>query len=82
MAADVVALMDAFGHERFAVAGHDRGAYAAFRTAMDHPDRVVALTSMGRATPIGEALARADWRLPSAGGTGSSSVRLTRPPRT
>ena len=38
MAADVVALMDALGHERFAVAGHDRGGYAAFRTAMDHPD--------------------------------------------
>ena len=31
MAGDVVALMDALGHERFAVAGHDRGAPAAFR---------------------------------------------------
>ena len=38
MAADLAALMDALGHERFALAGHDRGGYAAFRTAMDHPD--------------------------------------------
>jgi haloacetate dehalogenase len=60
MARDVVALMDVLGHERFAVAGHDRGAPAAFRTAMDHPERVVALTTVGRAVPIAEALARID----------------------
>jgi len=62
MANDVVALMDALGHERFAVAGHDRGGYAAFRTALDHPGRVAALTTIGRAVPIGEALARIDVR--------------------
>jgi haloacetate dehalogenase len=43
MARDCVALMRAFGHERFAVAGHDRGSYVAFRTAMDHPETVTAL---------------------------------------
>jgi haloacetate dehalogenase len=62
MAHDIAALMDALGHRRFAVAGHDRGGYVAFRTALDHPERVAALTAIGRAVPIGEALARADWR--------------------
>src|SRR3954469_6567358 len=37
MAGDVVALMSGLGHDRFAVAGHDRGSYVAMRTAMDHP---------------------------------------------
>ncbi|MBB5781090.1 alpha/beta fold hydrolase [Nonomuraea jabiensis] len=37
MAADVVALARAFGHERFALAGHDRGALVAFRAGLDHP---------------------------------------------
>jgi pimeloyl-ACP methyl ester carboxylesterase len=35
-ACDCVALMDRLGFERFAVVGHDRGCYTAFRTAMDH----------------------------------------------
>jgi haloacetate dehalogenase len=62
MASDVVALMDALGHERFALAGHDRGGYAAFRTAMDHPQRIAALTTFGRAVPIIETLERMDVR--------------------
>lgn len=65
MAADVVALMDRLGHSRFAVAGHDRGSYVAFRTAMDHPDRVTRLCVMD-GVPIGEALARADARFAAA----------------
>lgn len=40
MAADVVALMEALGHIRFAVVGHDRGARIAYRLALDHPGRV------------------------------------------
>ncbi|MFC4016485.1 alpha/beta fold hydrolase [Micromonospora sp. GCM10011542] len=40
MAADVVALARALGHERFALAGHDRGALVAFRAGLDHPDAV------------------------------------------
>lgn len=40
MAADVVALARAFGHERFALAGHDRGALVAIRAGLDHPDHV------------------------------------------
>jgi haloacetate dehalogenase len=65
MAADCVALMDALGHSRFAVAGHDRGAYVAFRTALDHPERVERLVVMD-AIPIGEALARCDVRFASS----------------
>ena len=40
MAQDQVEVMAALGHERFAVAGHDRGARVAYRMALDHPDRV------------------------------------------
>lgn len=61
LAADVVALMRHLGHERFAVAGHDRGAYVALRAALDHPDRIERLVVMD-AVPIHEALARCDQR--------------------
>ncbi|RSO08531.1 alpha/beta hydrolase [Streptomyces sp. WAC 06783] len=40
MARDIVRLAAALGHDRFMLAGHDRGALVAFRTAMDHPDTV------------------------------------------
>jgi haloacetate dehalogenase len=40
MAATLVDLMDALGHERFAGVGHDRGARVAYRMALDHPDRI------------------------------------------
>lgn len=40
MAADQVALMARLGHERFAVAGHDRGGRVVHRMALDHPDVV------------------------------------------
>jgi pimeloyl-ACP methyl ester carboxylesterase len=40
MAADVVAVARALGHERFALAGHDRGALVAIRAGLDHPDAV------------------------------------------
>jgi haloacetate dehalogenase len=65
MARDCVALMRSLGHERFAVAGHDRGSYVAFRTAMDHPDTVTALAVLD-SVPIAEALARADARFAAA----------------
>ncbi len=44
MAEDVVGVMAALGHERFAVVGHDRGARVAYRLALDHPDRVSRLS--------------------------------------
>ncbi len=59
MARDAVALMDALGHERFAVAGHDRGCYAAFRTALDHSRRVERLAVLD-GVPVIEALERCD----------------------
>jgi pimeloyl-ACP methyl ester carboxylesterase len=40
LARDMIALMDALGHERFAVAGHDTGFAIAYALAADHPDRV------------------------------------------
>jgi pimeloyl-ACP methyl ester carboxylesterase len=46
MAADVVAVARALGHERFALAGHDRGALVAVRAGLDHPDTVTHLASL------------------------------------
>lgn len=46
MAADVVAVARALGHERFALAGHDRGALVAIRAGLDHPDTVTHLASL------------------------------------
>lgn len=43
MAADIVALAKALGHEQFALAGHDRGALVAFRAGLDHPDAITRL---------------------------------------
>jgi haloacetate dehalogenase len=46
MALDVLAVMDALGHDRFAVVGHDRGGRVAYRAALDHPHRVVQLCTL------------------------------------
>ncbi|WP_370964317.1 alpha/beta fold hydrolase [Amycolatopsis sp. cg9] len=43
MAADVVALSAALGHDRFALVGHDRGALVAFRAGLDHPETITHL---------------------------------------
>jgi haloacetate dehalogenase len=43
MARDQVEVMAQLGFERFAVAGHDRGARVAYRMALDHPERVTKL---------------------------------------
>ncbi|MFI5806816.1 alpha/beta fold hydrolase [Streptomyces sp. NPDC051561] len=43
MAADVVTLAAALGHERFALVGHDRGALVAFRAGLDHPETLTHL---------------------------------------
>jgi haloacetate dehalogenase len=40
MARELVEVMCALGHERFAVVGHDRGARVGYRMALDHPERV------------------------------------------
>ncbi|GAA5162913.1 MULTISPECIES: alpha/beta fold hydrolase [Amycolatopsis] len=46
MAADVVALARALGHDRFALAGHDRGALVAIRAGLDHPGVITHLASL------------------------------------
>ena len=58
MASDIAELMDVLGHGAFALVGHDRGAYVALRTALDHQGRTTHLVILD-AVPIGEALARA-----------------------
>jgi haloacetate dehalogenase len=40
MANDMAEVMRHFGHERFLVGSHDRGARVAHRLALDHPERV------------------------------------------
>jgi haloacetate dehalogenase len=46
MAADIVAVMGALGHDRFAAVGHDRGGRVAYRLALDHPERVERLCTL------------------------------------
>jgi haloacetate dehalogenase len=46
MAADMVALMGALGHDRFQVVAHDRGARVAHRMALDHAGAVQRLCTM------------------------------------
>ncbi len=46
MGQDHIELMAHLGFDRFQVAGHDRGARAAFRMALDHPERVERLAAL------------------------------------
>jgi haloacetate dehalogenase len=64
-ALDCVRLMQALGHPRFMIAGHDRGSYTAFRCAMDHPGRVARLAILD-GVPILEALERCGARFAQA----------------
>lgn len=64
-AAACLALMARLGHPRFAVAGHDRGSYTAFRLAMDHPGAVTHLAVLD-GVPIIEALERCTERFARA----------------
>ena len=43
LAGDLAALMDALGHERFAVAGHDTGMWIGYALAADYPGRIARL---------------------------------------
>jgi haloacetate dehalogenase len=60
-ARDCVELMHALGFDRFAVVGHDRGAYTAFRAALDFPNAISKLVILD-AIPIVDALERCDVR--------------------
>lgn len=52
MAKDMVDLMATLGHERFSLAGHDRGGRVAHRLAIDHAGRVEALAVLDIAPTI------------------------------
>ncbi len=62
LAEDLVQAMDRLGHERFSVAGHDRGGRVAYRMALDHPDRVAAVAVLD-VVPTGDVWSRADAEL-------------------
>jgi haloacetate dehalogenase len=64
-ARDCVALMSRLGFERFAIVGHDRGCYTAFRAAMDHPEAISHLAVLD-GVPILEALERCNARFAQA----------------
>ncbi|GAA1369588.1 alpha/beta hydrolase [Streptomyces beijiangensis] len=57
VAGDMVAVMRALGHDRFHLAGHDRGGAVALRLALDHPDAVVRAAVID-CLPISEHLSR------------------------
>lgn len=61
VARDIVTVARQLGHERFHLAGHDRGSYVALRLALDHPERVDRIALMD-CLPISEHLRRADAR--------------------
>ncbi|WP_374568294.1 alpha/beta fold hydrolase [Ideonella sp.] len=67
MARDMLRLMQALGHARFAVLAHDRGARVTHRLAADHPQAVSRLVLLDIAptlamyTQTTEAFARAYW---------------------
>jgi len=65
MAHDAAVLMATLGHERFVVAGHDRGCGVAYRAALDHPERVQGLAVLD-GIPFLEAVGRADARFATA----------------
>lgn len=46
MARDILGLMTVLGHQRFFLAGHDRGGRVAYRLALDAPDRVGAVATL------------------------------------
>ena len=62
LADDLVQAMGQLGHDRFAVAGHDRGGRVAYRMALDHPDRIDAAAVID-VVPTGDVWARADAQL-------------------
>lgn len=67
MATDMLGVMHALGHARFALCAHDRGARVAHRLALDHPQAVSKLMLLDIAPTLamyehtGEAFARAYW---------------------
>jgi haloacetate dehalogenase len=46
MADVMIEVMEALGHARFRLAGHDRGGRVAYRLALDHPGRLISLATL------------------------------------
>ena len=65
MARDMVCVMEKLGFLRFSVAGHDRGGRAAYRLALDHPERVERLALLDILSTA-DTWERADKRLATA----------------
>ena len=61
MGADMVAVMRALGHDRFGLAGHDRGGRVAYRLTLDHPDRVTRLAALD-IVPTVDVWTAMDWK--------------------
>ncbi|WP_282604918.1 alpha/beta fold hydrolase [Pelagibius sp. Alg239-R121] len=57
----MVELMVELGHERFQLAGHDRGGRVAYRLALDHPQRVERLAALD-IVPTLEVWEAMDWK--------------------
>ncbi|HEX6345169.1 alpha/beta hydrolase [Umezawaea sp.] len=57
VAGDLVAVMRSLGHERFLLAGHDRGGAVALRLVLDHPEAVSRFAALD-CLPISEHLSR------------------------
>ncbi|HVX42397.1 MAG TPA: alpha/beta hydrolase [Mycobacteriales bacterium] len=62
MAGDVVAVMRRLGHDRFAIAGHDRGGRVAYRVALDHP-AVISRIAVLDVLPVDTVWEHADARM-------------------
>jgi haloacetate dehalogenase len=61
VAGDMARVMRALGHDRFGVAGHDRGAPVALRLTLDHPEAVSRVAFLD-GLPLTEHLSRVDAR--------------------
>ena len=77
---DCLAVMRALGHQRFIVAGHDRGGRVAYRLALDHPEAVAALVPID-IIPTGEVWRRDDARRARSSPTTGPSWRSRIPCR-
>jgi haloacetate dehalogenase len=66
MALDMVEVMAQLGHDRFLLAGHDRGGRVAYRLTLDHPDAVERLVTLDIVPTLEqfEAAQRPGGRLP------------------
>jgi haloacetate dehalogenase len=65
VAGDLVAVMRSLGHERFLLAGHDRGGAVALRLVLDHPGAVSRIALID-CLPISEHLSRTTAKFATA----------------